>query len=93
MGTENKTTTGRTCIPWTDKYDIFDNLAKPLVYPFITYSKADWAKERNYCRQINGGNDAWCYTGDPEWPSDYCEIPKCNPSMFLTGQNNRIQGF
>ena len=31
----------------------------------------------NYCRNIAGESEPWCYTEGGSW--DYCEIPFCPP--------------
>jgi len=35
------------------------------------------AKAKNYCRNVDSGDEPWCYTTDPKTRWEYCDVPKC----------------
>ena len=32
----------------------------------------------NFCRNLDNDIEPWCFTTDPTYPRDYCNIPKCS---------------
>ena len=81
MGSQfSKTKNGVSCVPWSDKISSINNLNTKLVAPFDSFSNDDWAKQKNYCRAING-NTPWCYTTSGDgW--GWCKVPTCTSSKY-----------
>ena len=73
MGTEYKTATGVSCVPWSARLNTINNLHVPPISPFDSFSNGDWADQKNYCRAVNG-NKPWCYT-ESGW--GLCDIATC----------------
>ena len=81
MGSQfSKTRSGVSCVPWSEKISSMDNFNVPLVAPFDSFSNDDWAKQKNYCRAIDG-NTPWCYTASGDgW--GWCKVPTCTSSKY-----------
>lgn len=36
-----------------------------------------FSAQENFCRNINGDDRPWCLTTDPNYRTDYCDVPSC----------------
>ncbi|KJH50878.1 kringle domain protein [Dictyocaulus viviparus] len=71
-GTASTTTTGKTCMNWSEAPSREYNVAR---YPELRYSK-------NYCRNPGGKKTKpWCYS-QPLGQEEYCDVPQCSRDLF-----------
>jgi hypothetical protein len=68
-GRENQTWNGKTCQSWSSQY--------PHIHQYTSLPN-------NYCRNPDGEPRPWCYTTDPKKRWDFCNVPMCGNSFFLT---------
>eukprot|EP00058_Branchiostoma_floridae_P019986 XP_002605476.1 hypothetical protein BRAFLDRAFT_92893 [Branchiostoma floridae] len=68
-GTVSVTQTGKTCQRW-DSQTPHEHDRTPANYP--ARGLVD-----NYCRNLDDWYAIWCYTTDPNYRWDYCDVPVC----------------
>jgi len=76
QGSISTTSDGQTCSNWAD----IDSLSLP--YKFKHYLKlsniiGNSNNEKNYCRNSDGDDKAWCIVSGSELGYGYCDIPIC----------------
>ena len=76
IGSENKTESGDSCVPWSERSTWTSS--NYLHAPFDSFTDEDWARQENYCRQVNGIN-LWCFTASG-W--GMCDVPICQSEFF-----------
>ena len=78
-GTISSTWTERMCQRWDTQAPHQHEYTDPDLFPDATLEEAS-----NYCRNPNADPAGpWCYTTDPEIPTQYCDIPMCTGNLLL----------
>ena len=84
LGTRNQTSTGKTCLFWTDLPLVFKDTIT-WIFPDETLVEA-----QNYCRNPTGLSEGpWCYISKDK-KKELCQIPSCgkNPQHKLLEQKH-----
>uniref|UniRef100_A0A4W5NUZ4 Macrophage stimulating 1 n=1 Tax=Hucho hucho TaxID=62062 RepID=A0A4W5NUZ4_9TELE len=77
------TKSGHTCQQWWSKFP-HDHRWTPT---------ATNGLELNYCRNPDGDRiGPWCYTTDPEWRFETCNIPHCKDEVCITCNGEDYRG-
>ena len=69
-GAISTTETGKTCMRW-DEQDPHSHTRTPSNYPGFGL------EDNNFCRNPDGEPRAWCYTTDPGYRWEFCNVPRC----------------
>ena len=68
-GTVNTTKSGEPCQSWSSQ--------SPHGHMFTPESHSSDDLERNFCRNPDGSDMAWCYTSNPDILWGVCDVPAC----------------
>lgn len=83
QGKVNMTSNGIPCQRWDSQIPHSHN-SPPNIFPELKDSE-------NYCRNAGGEEKhPWCFTTNPEFRWQYCDIPRCLNSSVEDGGNKRI---
>jgi len=66
LGTQSHTRRGFTCQRWDTQF--------PHTHRFGSVPEL---AGHNFCRNMDNSEEPWCYTTNPEFPRDFCAVPKC----------------
>merc|ERR1739848_369991 len=81
-GTVARTKSGRVCQRW--------DVQSPNKHKQTPEEKPYAGLEENYCRNPDGSEWVWCYSGegrDPRW--EYCDIPTCSKEKDCIAENDK----